>query len=50
MRSLLYGTSPSDTSSWLGAAAILALTAAVASYIPARRAMHGDPVKALRAE
>jgi ABC-type antimicrobial peptide transport system permease subunit len=50
MRSLLYGTSPSDTSSWLGAAAILALTAAAASYIPARRAMHGDPVKALRAE
>jgi putative ABC transport system permease protein len=50
MRSLLYGTSPSDASSWLGAAAILALTAAAASYIPARRAMHGDPVKALRAE
>jgi putative ABC transport system permease protein len=50
MRSLLYGTSPSDTSSWLGAAAILALTAAAASYIPARRAMRGDPVKALRAE
>jgi putative ABC transport system permease protein len=50
MRSLLYGTSPSDTSSWLGAAAILALTAAAASYIPARRAMHGDPVKALRAD
>ncbi len=50
MRNLLYGTSPSDTSSWLGAAAILALTAAAASYIPARRAMRGDPVKALRAE
>jgi putative ABC transport system permease protein len=50
MRSFLYGTSPSDTSSWLAAAAILALTAAAASYIPARRAMRGDPVKALRAE
>jgi len=50
IRSLLYGTSPSDTSTWLGAAAILALTAAAASYIPARRAMHSDPGTALRAE
>ncbi|HLK18124.1 MAG TPA: ABC transporter permease [Bryobacteraceae bacterium] len=50
MRSILYGTSPNDTSSWLGASALLALTAAAASYIPARRAMRGDPVTALRAE
>lgn len=50
MRSLLYGTSPSEPSSWLGASLLLALTAAAASYIPARRAMRGDPVKALRAE
>ncbi len=50
IRSLLYGTSPSDTFTWLGAAALLALTAAVASYIPARRAMQSDPVTALRAE
>lgn len=50
MRSLLYGTSPNDVSSWLGAAGILGVIAVVASYIPARRAMRSDPVLALRAE
>ncbi len=50
MRGLLYGTSPNDVSSWLGAAGILGVIAVVASYIPARRAMRSDPVLALRAE
>jgi len=50
IRGLLYGTSPSDTSTWLGSAVLLGLIAVVASYIPARRAMRSDPVTALRAE
>ena len=50
LRSLLYGTSPNDVSTWMGSAALLGLIAIVASYIPARRAMRSDPVTALRAE
>jgi putative ABC transport system permease protein len=50
IRGLLYGTSPIDMSTWMGAAVLLGLIAVVASYIPARRAMRSDPVTALRAE
>jgi len=50
IRTLLYGISPSDMSTWMGAAALLGLIAVIASYIPARRAMRSDPVTALRAE
>jgi putative ABC transport system permease protein len=50
LRTLLYGISPSDMSTWMGAAALLGLIAVLASYIPARRAMRSDPVTALRAE
>jgi putative ABC transport system permease protein len=50
LRTLLYGISPSDISTWMGAAALLGLIAVLASYIPARRAMRSDPVTALRAE
>jgi putative ABC transport system permease protein len=50
LRSLLYGTSPNDVSTWMGSAALLGLIAVIASYIPARRAMRSDPVTALRAE
>ncbi|HEV8043070.1 MAG TPA: ABC transporter permease [Bryobacteraceae bacterium] len=50
LRTLLYGVSPSDVSTWMGAAALLGLIAVLASYIPARRAMRSDPVTALRAE
>jgi putative ABC transport system permease protein len=50
MRSMLYGTSPNDTVTWMSAAAILGAIAVAASYFPARRAMRSDPVLALRAE
>jgi putative ABC transport system permease protein len=50
MRSLLYGVAPHDPATFVTVAAILATVAAIASYVPARRAARVDPVIALRAE
>ena len=50
MSNLVYGVAPRDVVSILGAAALLLLVAAVASYIPARRAAAVDPGVTLRAE
>ena len=50
MRSLLYGVPPTDVIAFAGAAVLLALAAAVASFIPARRAAGVDPMIALRSE
>ena len=47
---LLFDVTPRDVSIYLGAPAILILTAAAASYLPARRATRIDPVIALRTE
>jgi len=46
----LYGVSPRDPMSFLGAALVVMLTAAFASYLPARRAAAINPVSALRQE
>ncbi|MGA2537907.1 MAG: FtsX-like permease family protein, partial [Terracidiphilus sp.] len=50
MKSLLYGVGSYDWTALGGAPFMLALCAAVAGFIPARRAASIDPMKALRTE
>jgi ABC-type lipoprotein release transport system permease subunit len=47
---LLYGLTPRDPATIAGAAGIVALVAALAGAIPARRAARIDPISALRLE
>jgi len=47
---LLYGVSPFDLLSFIGAAVLLCAVALIASAIPARRATSINPVDALRAD
>jgi putative ABC transport system permease protein len=48
--SFLYGVRPTDPTAYILGSVILASIVALASYIPARRAMRVDPVVALRHE
>ena len=47
--SLLFGTEPTDLLTFSGTILLLAMTALIAGYIPARRASRIDPMIALRA-
>jgi putative ABC transport system permease protein len=48
--SLLYNVTPTDPLSFAAVGMFLMLMAAVASYVPARRAMRVNPIEALRGE
>jgi ABC-type antimicrobial peptide transport system permease subunit len=50
MRSMLYGVGTSDPVAFAGGLAALFVVAAVACFVPARRASRVDPVAAMRAE
>ncbi|HSU96219.1 MAG TPA: ABC transporter permease, partial [Gemmatimonadaceae bacterium] len=50
LSSVLYGVSPTDPTTLIVVSIIMLLIAAVASYVPAQRAMSVDPVEALRAD
>lgn len=50
LESMLYDTSPNDPLTFLVVSSTLALIAALACYLPARRATKIDPMVALRAE
>ncbi len=50
LKSLLFGVTPTDPATFGMVAAVLAVAALAACYLPARRAAHVDPLQALRAE
>jgi predicted permease len=50
LRSVLYGVGPSDLSTFFFGTTLLAAVAALAAYLPARRASRVDPMVALRNE
>ncbi len=50
MSSLLYGVGPLDPAAYVVAIGVIIAAAALASYLPARRAATIDPIETLRAE
>ncbi len=48
--SMVYGVAPLDPVTFVVSAAVLAVVALCAAYLPARRAMRIDPLRALRTE
>jgi putative ABC transport system permease protein len=50
MSDMLYNVHPNDPTTIVAVALLLAAVALVACYLPARRAIHTDPIIALRHE
>jgi ABC-type antimicrobial peptide transport system permease subunit len=50
LNSVLFGIQPTDPPTYGIVAAVLLLSAAIASYLPARRALRVDPITTLREE
>jgi predicted permease len=50
LRGVLFGVRPSDPSTYVGVAVVLAAASLIACYIPAWRASQVDPMEALRQE
>ncbi len=50
MKSLLFGVRPADPFTFVAVAALLSIVSLAATYLPARRATHVDPVNTLRYE
>jgi ABC-type antimicrobial peptide transport system permease subunit len=50
VKSLVFGVQPTDPAIIFVALATLTVTAAIAAYLPARRASRSDPMEALRIE
>jgi ABC-type antimicrobial peptide transport system permease subunit len=50
MSALLFGVGPMDPVTYTATSVALATVGLLASYLPARRASHGDPIMALRAD
>ena len=50
LQSLLFEVQPTDPATLIAVAVGLVLLAALASWLPARRAMRVDPVEALRTQ
>jgi putative ABC transport system permease protein len=48
MAALLFGVTPTDTTTFAGTALLMGVVALVASYVPARRSAAVDPLSALR--
>jgi ABC-type lipoprotein release transport system permease subunit len=50
MQRLLFSVSPTDPVTFASIALLMAAVAFLASWVPARRAVHTDPTSALRSE
>jgi ABC-type lipoprotein release transport system permease subunit len=50
VQTLIYGVSPADPAILASVVLLVLSVALLASYVPARRAAHADPMVTLRAE